>query len=175
MANPGTTQFNSANKEGIDVSQTYVVSTTAPEYPGPPFAVGEHILGEQGTEWVFVLAAAAIAAGATVSIDPNFNATPLTPTLANTLTEVGFAQVAIASGAYGWVATRGSQLSLLSKGVVTKNALIRISTSAGILINNSTSAAYPIVSGLVVTTSYASTSTILRLGVATWPRTGASQ
>jgi hypothetical protein len=170
MAAPQNTQFNLLNKEGVDVSQTYVISTTAPEYPAAPFSVGEHILGEQGTEWVFVLATAAIAAGATVSIDPSFNATPMTPTLANNLSEVGFAQVAIANGAYGWVATRGSQLTLLSKGIVTKNAALRISTSAGILINNATSATYPLITGVVVTTSYASTSTILRTGVATWPR-----
>lgn len=168
MANPGTTQFNSSNKTGVDVAQTYAISTTTPEYPAAPFAVGEHVLGEQNTEWVFVLAASAIAAGMTVSIDGNFNASPMTNTLANTLADAGFAQVAIASGSYGWVATRGSQLSLLSKGAVTKNAALYISSSAGILTNATTSFAK--ITGIVVTTSYASTSTILRLGLGSFVR-----
>lgn len=160
--------FNIIGKEGIDVSQTYTITSTTPEYPAAPFLTGEHTLGSNDTEWVFVQASAAITQYAAVSIDAFFNVVPLTTTLANNLYAVGFAQTAIASGAYGWVAIRGQNLSFLSKGLVAKLAALYTSSSAGILTNTTTSGAK--ITGAIVTTSLASTSTIARAGLASWPR-----
>jgi hypothetical protein len=163
-----TANINTQNKEGVDVSQTYTVSTSTPEYPAAPFAVGEHVLGSNGTEWVFVKAGAAIAQYAAVQIDAAFNVVPLTTALAAALWDVGFAQVAIASGDYGWVCIRGENISILTKGAVTKQAALYTSTSAGILVNNTTSGTK--ITGVMISTSYASTSTLGRSAVASWPR-----
>lgn len=172
------TGWNSANKEGVDVTSQYTpLSSTAtiaagnytPEYPAPPFAYGEHVLCENGCEFLFCFATAALPQYACLSIDQNFNASLMTNTLANNLTEVGFAQFGpVTSGNAFWAAIRGSGLSFLSKGAVSKNTALRISSSAGILTNATTS--FALITGVVTSSSYASTSTIGRVGIATWPR-----
>ena len=163
--------FNIDNKAGVDVGATYTITSSTPEYPAPPANPGDHILGNNGTEWVFVKnnsTTVTIAIYACVQLDASFNAVPITTTLANQLWDVAFAQVAIPPSQYGWVALRGENISVLSKGAVTKQSPLYTSTSAGILVNSTTSGT--VITGVMVNTSYASTSTIGRSATASWPR-----
>src|SRR5215813_13256520 len=73
----------------------------------PPSAPGEIRLGRHGARWQYVKAAAAIAPFDAVAIDGASNASPLTKALADAGTRVGFAQVAVPSGAYAWVQIDG--------------------------------------------------------------------
>jgi len=160
--------YSIAAESGLDFSQTYSVTTSTPEYPGTPVALGTQAWGTNGSMYMFVLASSAITQYACVSIDPNFNASMATNTSLLTYPDVGFAQVAIPSGQYGWVAMRGTKISVLSKGAVAKTTPLYISSSAGILVT--TTSSFALVTGIVTSTSYASTSTIGRAANASWPR-----
>lgn len=112
-----TTQFNTANTEGINFGETWTVydqtaassSTNSPDNPGPRVAVGTTVKGTGDTDFVCVKASAAIAAGDTCLISTTFTAAGITTTNATGATGalVGVSVVAIASGAYGWLQRAG--------------------------------------------------------------------
>lgn len=111
--------FNTANTEGIDFNTTYtsyiqsnaVSATNSPDNPGPPVSVGTTVKGTNDSDYVFVLASSAIALGDVVLISPAYAAASITTTTATagkgSLVGVA-ANVAIASGAYGWVQRAGT-------------------------------------------------------------------
>src|SRR5882672_4722998 len=116
MTAPATSNFSTLNTEGIDFTQTYVISSSTPEYPAAPFLPGTHVLGTNGSEYVFVLASVALAAYQCVAIDKTSGVVvPATVTLVNEQTELGWVQVAIAAASYGWAAIRGQQIGVLAK------------------------------------------------------------
>lgn len=146
MTAPTIANFNITPLDGIDFSATYtsydqtaaVSSTNSPDNPGPPFAVGTHALGSNGTEYIFVKATNAISQYSVVAISNAEAATPLTLALAQALTPYGFAQVAIAASAYGWVAIRGENLGALARLSSLKGVPVYISSvSAGRLTTTS--------------------------------------
>lgn len=181
MTAPTTTNFGIEPLEGIDFNTTYTAydstaaqsTTNDPSYPAPPFTVGSHGLGNNGTEYVFVKAAEAITQYAAVYIDKSFNAGHLTLAKVRALSEYGFAQVAIASGTYGWVAIRGSNLGVLARLSSLANVPVYISnvsagrvtttsvrnTSGGTLVN------------VVLTTSSTTSPSGAVVAVAPWPGT----
>ncbi len=178
MTAPSAPNFSISATEGVDFTQTYTVSSSTPELPGPPFSVGQHVLGTNGTEYMFVKASTAIAQWQAVSIDTTeAAAVPLTIALANAGAEIGWAQVAIAAAAYGWVAIRGQQIGVLAKRASLAGVKLYVSsTSPGTLTSTSvrTSA---LVQGVTLTTSC--TSAMLTtvnsvsgpvVATATWPR-----
>lgn len=71
------------------------------------FPVGTQVLGNNA-KWEYVKAASTIAQFDAVLIGLSGNASPATTGLAVSVKKVGFAQVAIASGSYGWVAREGN-------------------------------------------------------------------
>jgi hypothetical protein len=123
MAAPTAGKFIQAPVEGINFATTYtpydqtaaISSTNSPDNPGPPFTLGTHAFGSDGSEFVFCKATEAITQYAAVSISTTFSVAHLTLTTLRTLTDYGFAQVAIASGAYGWVAIRGQGIGVLAR------------------------------------------------------------
>ncbi len=136
MAAPTGPDFPISALEGINFSATYTPydqtaatsSTNDPSNPGPPFAVGTHALGTDGTEYVFVKATNAVVQYAAVAIDTNSAVTTLTLALLRQLVDYGFAQVAIASGAYGWVAIRGQGIGVLARLSSLPNVPVYISS-----------------------------------------------
>jgi hypothetical protein len=181
MAAPTGTDFNISSIEGINFSTTYttydqtaaVSSTNSPDNPGLPFALGTHAFGTDGTEYLFVKASAAVVQYAAVSIDKDSNVTTLTLALLRALTDYGFAQVAIASGAYGWVALRGKSIGVLARLSSLPNVPLYISnvspgrvsstsvrsTSGGTLLN------------VVLTTCGTATPSGAVVANASWPGT----
>lgn len=130
-------------------------------------AVGTTSLGTNGTEWVYVKAAAAITQYDWVSIDKSFNATSGTKTLLDRLdTSVGFAQVAFASADYGWVAIRGKGISVRVKGTTAVNTALYSTAVAGVLATSTTSQSKMF---RIATTTTGSTSTSGKAMVAYWP------
>lgn len=61
MANP--VSYSTTAQEGIDVNQVFTLDTSTPEYPAPPFPVGELAWGTDGTEWVYCTASVTLAPG----------------------------------------------------------------------------------------------------------------
>jgi hypothetical protein len=105
--------------EGVNFNLTYtaynqaaaISATNSPENPGPPIGVGTVVKGLGDSEFVFVQAAATINLGdCCIIASATQVATPLTTALAatNESYQLGFAQVPIASGAYGWLQRDGA-------------------------------------------------------------------
>ena len=123
MAAPTAPDFSIQSLEGINFTLTYtaydqtaaISSTNSPDNPGPPFAVGTHAFGTDGTEYIFVKATSAVEQYSAVAISTTSGVVPLTLALLRTLTDYGFAQVAIALNAYGWVAIRGQGIGVLAR------------------------------------------------------------
>lgn len=78
------------------------------EHSTAQFAVGTMATANDGSEWIYVSAGAAITIYDTVHISQAFAANPITPALAITGGKIGFAQRAFTSAYYGWVMTRGN-------------------------------------------------------------------
>lgn len=181
MAAPTGPDFSISPMGGFNFSLTYtaydqtaaITATNTPENPGPPVAVGTHALGTDGTEYVFVKASAAITQYAAVSIDASHNVTTLTLALMQALTDYGFAQVAIASGAYGWVAIRGQGIGVLARiGSLAAKPCYISNLSAGRITTTSVrSLSGGTLFNVVLTTSSTTTPSGATVANAPWPGT----
>ena len=96
------------------------------------FAVGTHVLGNNGTEWVYVQAGTSIVGLSVVA----YNSATFTCSMASSGDagngmQVAVAQTSISAQAYGWVAIRGVGLTVLQTGTVSVAATWYIGGSAG--------------------------------------------
>lgn len=88
-------------KLGVDLnsivtSVTQGVSPAQPEYPGPPAQLGDRVQGNNGSEWMFVIASATISAFNYIAINKNFGALNATSAVfASGIYVPGFAQFRI--------------------------------------------------------------------------------
>lgn len=104
------------------------VSTTA-EYP-----VGTQVKGSNASMWEYVQAGtAAIAQYDAVAINGSGNAQSCTTAIAATSRKIGFAQVAIACGSYGWVARAGTALTVKLAASASAGAQLYTTATAGTL------------------------------------------
>ncbi len=156
-----TTQYNTANTEGINFGLTYTAydqtaassSTNSPDNPGPPFTPGTVVKGSGDSEFVFVQAASAITAGWACIISSTFTAAGVTTTTATGSygKQVGVAVVSIASSAYGWLQRGGLATPTGQYVAVDCNPYVRLTTtaSAGIL-DDATTTALVYIDGIVI-------------------------
>lgn len=115
---------------GVDLTDTpttqeWVLGTTAP--------------GTDNSEWVYVQASGAITQYDWVAIDENFQAAAGTKALADAGHQVGFAQVAFADNDYGWIATKGTNISVRAAASCAADTILYTSGTAGVLDDASTS------------------------------------
>lgn len=109
---------------GVNLTNT---STTA-EFP-----VGTIVKGTKSSMWEYVQALSGIAQYNAVCINGSGNAAPSTTAHAVSMKKVGFAQVAIASGSYGWVARSGFQLTVMLAASCAAGAQLYTTATAGTL------------------------------------------
>jgi hypothetical protein len=77
-----TKWYTMDNKEGVDLNFPQTISvTTNPEIPTGRLALGETVLGNNGSRWLFVQASTTVTANNLVAIDVNFAANDLTASL----------------------------------------------------------------------------------------------
>ena len=126
---------------GALFSDTYVSSTANLDYPRPPFALGTRAVGNDGSEWIYVVANGTIAANATVIINNAFviAATTGAAAVSGIPNMVGFAQVAFAANTYGWVMLRGKPTILVAANTDVNTALWTTDT-AGVLSSTANTA-----------------------------------
>ncbi len=62
------TIYSTTTQEGIDINSVFILDTSTPEYPNPPFLPGELAWGTDGSEFVYCTASITIAAGSTLLI-----------------------------------------------------------------------------------------------------------
>ena len=142
---------NIQNIEGVDVTAIYApVSTSTPELPGLPFAVGTVIAGQGGTRYAFCLSTAGTTANqwvgitestvtlSTAAIVPTFLAEALTKSMADQGCVIGVSVVAITATYYGWIQINGPAYANL-KNSCLPNVPLYTSASAGMLDDTSAS------------------------------------
>jgi isopentenyl phosphate kinase len=122
--------FSTSGTLGVEVSAT---PTTA------EFDLGTRVTGTDGTEWVYVQASGAITQYDAVGIDEDYQAAALTKAIADDGHAIGFAQVAFADNDYGWVATRGSNISVRLAANCAADVALYTTATAGVLDDASTS------------------------------------
>jgi len=117
----------------------------------PDAALGDEARGEANSKWLYVLAGEAITQYAAVGVNYNFTANLLTKVHADAGRKIGVAQVAFASGQYGWVATQGGNniLAVRAKNACQPNVALYTTATAGYL--DDTSATQTLVNGIVLT------------------------
>ena len=154
-----TTLIPLSGIEGVNYNTTYtaydqtaaISSTNSPDNPGPPFQVGTVSKATGNGEFVFVLASTAINLGDCCLITSATQAASAITTAlaaADEGAQVGFAQVAIASGAYGWLQRSGAVANINVAAVLTDAPLLT-TTTAGQLDD----AGGNVITGTVVTAS----------------------
>jgi hypothetical protein len=125
-------------KLGVDLnnvltSVTQGVSPAQPEYPGPPANLGDRVQGNNGSEWMYVIASATISAYNYIAINRNFGAQNMSTVLAASGVYVpGFAQFRLPTGvtvgnANGGVANAGDFFWALIKA--NQGARVNLNTS----------------------------------------------
>ena len=134
-------------------------------------ALGTRIAGTDGTEWIYVRAAAAIARYDYVTVDETFQARAGTKATVDDGHTIAVAQAAFAKDAHGWVAT-GGQGAALKVNVLARCAADRslyTSASAGKL--DDTAGGQTKIAGIVITSS-AGNAAAARPAILAHPRAG---
>jgi hypothetical protein len=112
---------------GPFVGVNFATTNTTADFP-----VGSQVIANNG-KFEYVYALSGIAQYDAVVIGVSGNAQPATTTLAATVKKVGFAQVAIASGSYGWVAREGNGIRVSCAANCAANAQLYTTATAGVL------------------------------------------
>lgn len=163
-----TTSYVTTPSEGVNFNLTYtpydqtaaISSTNSPDNPGPPFTVGTVMKGTGDAEFVFVKASAAIAIGDVCQITTATQAaTPITTTNATLGNQVGVAQVAIASGAYGWLQRNGACSNINVAAGCVQNVQLAATATAGVL-DDAVTTGLKNVNGIVITTTTTPAATV---------------
>lgn len=114
----------------------------------PQFAVGEIAFANNGSEWVYCKAGAALAQYLSVCIDSTFTALTQTDALAAKQRKWGVPQITVASASYFWCPVNGTGFLAKVKAATPKDAKLYTMGSGGSAGNlRATSAT----SGLVLT------------------------
>lgn len=131
------------------------------------FALGHSARGTQDTDWVYVEANGAISVGDICEINATGTATRATTAGPRTsVTELGVAQNAFATGEFGWLARRGMNMTVAVSST-TQPGVLYIGVTSGKLSNTSASAT---IAGIIINNASATATTTTTTGTLTWPR-----
>jgi len=133
------------------------------------FGLGNTIMGQYDTEWVYVNASVALATGTAVVINSSGTASLLNGTLSTTSTgkQIAFSQGTFAASDYGWVARRGNGIYVLVSSVSTVSVILYNCDNSGTL--TTTSATNTIAGISLITASSTGIVTAVPAFVS-WPR-----
>jgi hypothetical protein len=136
----------------------------------PEYKVGETVKGNDGTEFQYVHASAAIEVYDCVGIDESGEVAPITKAMADDGFAVGFAQVLFADNDYGWVALRGRGSNFKCNVLASCAADVALYTSgtAGALDDSSSGTTK--IDGVVLVTTNASSGQSPGAVIATFPK-----
>lgn len=170
--------YSTTSESGIDVNSVFILDTSTPEYPRPPFIPGTPAWGTDGSEWVYSTASITIAAGSVVvesavpgswSVALIGGATIATASVpfgqlcgvvgGSTGTMVVPAPSGTQTGTFFWVQTHGNAPNVKTAASTTKNAqLYSSATVAGIVSSTAGGAATTYqINGLVISQATGST------------------
>ncbi len=156
-----TTAYVTTPSEGVNFNQTYTAfdaaaafsATNDPNTPGAPFAVGTVMKGLGDSEFVFVKASATINLGDVCQITTLTQlAAPITTANGLLGNQVGVAQVAIASGAYGWLQRNGACPNINVAALCVQNVQLATTSTPGV-IDDTVTGGTKNIDGIVITTT----------------------
>ena len=122
----------------MGVNYTVTTAGTTTDGANALFPLGMLDTGTDGTVWMYVQAGAAITQYDAVLINEDFQAVPMTTTLATEASGsagdfVGFAQVAFSDNDLGWVAIKGSNIECRLSASCAADVMLYSTASAGVL------------------------------------------
>lgn len=140
--------YSTTNGEGIDVNSVFILDTSTPEYPRPPFLPGTLANGSDGSAWAYCTASITIGKGSAVlvsntpgswSVSLVGGATVATPPTGTLVGVVGGSTGTMAipapsgtqTGTFFWVQRGGNVPNLLTVASTTKNAQLYSSAVTG--------------------------------------------
>ena len=160
--------FTQSSTIGVDLNTT---STTQ------LFALGTHVLGDRGSEWVYVQAATAVTLGKCVAISNAGTCAMVSATdmVLGTTPQLGFAQVAFAASDFGWVPIRGENMAILTTGSTSATAQVCVAGSLAStgMVSTVATASGSIIGVLFVSIAQTATATLTG-AILTWPRIASS-
>lgn len=136
---------------GVDLSKQVAGNTSDDNNEWP---LGHTVKAGDGQEWVYVQANGAITQYDCVALDENYQAAAITSTLAKAGYGIGFAQAAFDDDDFGWVATRGSNITVRVAGSCAADVQLYTSGTAGVLDDTSTGT---LIRGVVAITTNSTT------------------
>jgi hypothetical protein len=149
--------FPTSGRAGISLTTTYASGTT------PPFSTGLMTDLSDGGQAIFVRATSTIAQydaciviNTSSAVGASIGAVPVTTTNALTSQRLAFAQVAITSGDYGWLYTRGNNLRVNTLIACQPAVPLYTTSTAGSLDDTTVTAGYCL--GVVLMSSATSAS-----------------
>jgi hypothetical protein len=147
--------------EGYSFTTAYpAVSTSTPEFPGAPLAVGTRVAGTDGAEWVFVKAGGTVAAGDVVIITTN--STWIAQAATNTLAAsklgqwVGVAGAAATVNQFFWMQVAGYVAAVNAATGMTGFTAARSTSTAGRIDDTITGGTTVAIAGIVLLATAAS-------------------
>ena len=145
-----TTHWATDGKLYVDL-ETTVTSANAANGVGAIHSLGSAVRGNNDSEWHYVYASAAITQYAVVGVEASGTASMLTSTIARGATPVNIAiaQVAFAAGDYGWVASGGTALTVLTTAICSAGVKLFTTATAGRVSTAQATAADAQIAGLV--------------------------
>lgn len=114
------------------------------------FGLGEIRQGNNGSKWMYVYAAAAIAQYDCVAVTISGTAAPITHALARAGNDVGVSQVAFVTADYGWVALEGHNLRVNTLAAEGVGVTLYTTDTAGALADATASASAATIFGLTL-------------------------
>lgn len=160
---------------GVDLNNVFTADAASAAgagsgYDNPPHAPLDITHGTNGGLWLYINAITIINQYDCVYVDQFGNASQITKALADTYEgRVGFAQIAIASGSYGWVALSGTNLKVTLLASTAKDAPLYTTSTAGVL--SATSSSQDLIAGVTaITAAPASPATSAEPINVSWPR-----
>lgn len=134
--------------------------------------LGELAIGGDGTEWVYVACASAqaITQYDVVTIDENYEASPVLGAALDDGHAIGFAQAAFTKNQFGWVAKRGSNINARLAANCAADVELYATATAGVL-DDAVTTATELIKGVVAVAGSSTTAVKAFEVLATWPRT----
>jgi len=128
--------YSQSGRIGVNLTET--TAGTSTDGVNALFPLGTLDYGTDGTCWMYVQAGAAITQYDCVLINEDFQAVPITTTLATEASGsagdfIGFAQVAFADNDLGWVALKGSNIQCRLSASCAADTMLYSTASAGVL------------------------------------------
>lgn len=126
-----TNWYGTDPKLGANLNSPITISTTSnPDYPAAPFALGERLQGNNGSEWIYVQCSTTVNPYDCVVIDNSFKANPVTSALiASNVYALGIAEFQATLGGNAQIAAPSDYIWALLKA--NGGVAVNISPSAG--------------------------------------------